>query len=185
MLTTLDIIVLLLLGGGAVLGAMRGFVCEVLSLFAWVAAVMALNFLHGRATALLTGVIHNPTGAAVLAFVLVFGVTFFAGRMAARALGRRTRNSVLGPIDRLLGAGFGALKGLLIATVGFLAVVLVCGLIWGKAAERPAWMREARTYPLLNASGRAVVDFVHARRGDAAPADGRRNTAGDGANPRP
>ena len=76
---------------------------------------------------------------------------------------------MLGPVDRALGLGFGALKGLLAATVLFLAVNLADDTVFGGGSARPEWMRTARTYPLLNASGRAVVDWVQRRR--ARPAD--------------
>src|SRR3546814_2706476 len=99
-LTTLDILVLLIVGGGAVLGLMRGFVTEVLSLFAWVAIVFVLKLFHTPLAAMLAPVVGTVGGAAVLAFVLITGVTWFGGRMVANALGRRTRNSIVGPVDR-------------------------------------------------------------------------------------
>jgi membrane protein required for colicin V production len=176
MLTTLDIIVLILIGGGAIFGVIRGFVTEVLSLFAWAAAIFGLKLLHAPVTHLLTRFIHTENGAKVLAFVLVFGVIFYGGKMVAASLGRRTRQSVLGPVDRALGGGFGALKGLLIATVIFLGVNLAADLWYGARSERPEWLRTARTYPLLNASGRAVVDWVQHRRGVPTSAD---NAAAD------
>lgn len=163
-LTALDIVVLLLVVGGAVLGVLRGFVTEVLSLFAWVAAIVALKFLHPTVAAALVGVVGTRPGAAVLAFALIFLVVFIIGKMVAGALGRRTRQSILGPIDRILGFGFGGLKGLIGATLLFLAVNLVYDTAYGAAAARPDFVRESRTYPLLNASGRAIVDFVAARR---------------------
>jgi membrane protein required for colicin V production len=171
MLTAMDIIVLLLIGGGAVMGVMRGFVMEVLSLFAWAAAIFALKLVHGPVASLLVHVVKSPSGAAVLSFVLVFGVVFFGGKMVAASLGQRTKKSVLGSVDRLLGLGFGALKGLLIATVLFLGVNLVYETIYGGTAARPAFVRNSRTYPLLNASGRAVVDWVQRRRAHAASTD--------------
>jgi membrane protein required for colicin V production len=99
-----------------------------------------------------------------LAFVLVFGVVFFGGKLLARQIGGATKRSVVGPFDRVLGAGFGALKGLIFATLLYLAASLVYDTIYGRSAERPQWMAQSRTYPLLNASGRAIVDFVEARR---------------------
>ena len=42
-LTALDISVLLFVGGAALLGLKRGFVYEVLALFAWMAVVFATN----------------------------------------------------------------------------------------------------------------------------------------------
>ena len=163
-LTALDVVVILLVGGGAVFGLLRGFVTEILSLFAWVAAVVALKFLYTPAAHLLARPIGTGAGAAVLAFVLVFGVVFIGGKLIAGALGRRTRTSVLGPIDRGLGLGFGALKGLIVATLIFLVANLGYDAGFGGGARRPDWMRQSRTYPLLQASGRAVVDFVAARR---------------------
>ena len=164
MLTAMDIAVLLLIGGGAVMGLMRGFVMEVLSLFAWAAAIFALKLIHGPVASLLVHVVKSPSGASALSFVLVFGVVFFGGKMLAASLGQRTKKSVLGSFDRVLGFGFGALKGLLIATVLFLGVNLVYDTIWGSTSERPSFVRNSRTYPLLNASGRAVVDWVQRRR---------------------
>lgn len=175
-LTALDIIVLLLVGGGLVMGFMRGFVTEVLTLLAWVAAIVALKFLHEPVSGALTGFVGTAGGAAVLAFALVFIVAFVAVKLIARRIGGATRQSVIGPLDRLLGAGFGALKGLVGATLLYLLANLVYDTGFGRTAERPQWMRESRTYPLLNASGRAIVDFVEARRNRLAA-----DEAGEGA----
>ncbi|QJU57679.1 CvpA family protein [Sphingomonas sp. AP4-R1] len=176
-MTTLDILVLLLLGGGAILGGLRGFVSEVLSLFAWGFAIFALKMLHTPATKFLAPLIGSGGGAAVVAFVFIFGLVFFGGRIVADMVGRRTRSSVLGPIDRLLGFGFGALKGLLIATVAYLGINLVYDVWAGKDAQRPEWLRTSRTYPLLSASGRAIIEFVHVRRGDTTKQDYRLDNA--------
>ncbi len=177
-LTALDIIVLLLVGGGALLGGVRGFVTELLSLFAWVAAIFALKVAHAPATLLLTGIVGTAAGAAVLAFALIFLVTFFAGKILAGSLGRRTRQSVLGPLDRVLGVGFGALKGLIGAALLFLLANLATDTVYGGGAARPEWMRASQTFPLLNASSRAIVDFVATRR---AAGQRRAEAAGDNA----
>ena len=71
---------------------------------------------------------------------------------------------MLGPFDRVLGGGFGVLKGLLGATLFFLLANLATDMVYGPQADRPEWMTKSRTYPLLNASGRAIVDWVEARR---------------------
>lgn len=163
-MNAIDILVLLAIGGCAVLGLMRGFVLETLSLMAWVLAIFCIRLFHGSVAELLTPFIGTSGGAAVLALVLVFGVTFGAGKLIAHAIGRRTRQSVLGPVDRVLGAGFGAVKGLIGATLVFLAFSLVYDTFYGSGARRPDWLSDARTYPLLNASGRAVSDFLAEQR---------------------
>jgi len=164
-LTALDIIVVLLVGGGMIFGFMRGFVCEILSLLAWVAAIVALKLFHTPLTLWLLQPVGTYPGAAVLSFALLFGVVFIAGKIIARRIGKATRSSVVGPVDRVLGGGFGALKGLIGATLLYLGASLLYDTFYGRGAARPEWMANSRTYPLLNASGRAIVDFVETRRG--------------------
>lgn len=152
---------------------MRGFVHEALSLIAWVLAVLAVKFLHTPATEALAGVVGTASGAAALAVVVLFGGTFFVGRLLAKALGSRTRQSVLGPVDRVLGLGFGFLKGLIGASLLFLLATLVIDTVRGGPANRPDWMRDARSYPLLNATSRAMSDWVNQRRLGTSAADAR------------
>ena len=163
-MSALDIFVILLLGGGALIGVVRGFVQEVLSLAAWVVAVAMLKLFHEQLWSGMTGFVGTSAGAAVLAFALLFVPSFILVKVLARTLGKRSRKSVLGPVDRVLGGGFGMLKGLIGATLFFLFANLTTDMIYGAEAERPAWMQNSRTYPLLNASGRAIVDWVETRR---------------------
>jgi membrane protein required for colicin V production len=163
-LTGLDIAVLLGVGAAAALGWWRGFVTEVLSLLAWVLVVFALKALHTPLTTALTGIVGTSSGAAILAFALIAGVAYFGGRVLARAMGRRTKQSILGPLDRAMGFGFGALKGLILASLAFLLLVLVYDTIDGGPRLRPAWLTKSRTYPLLNATSAFVADFVAKRR---------------------
>jgi membrane protein required for colicin V production len=164
-MTALDIIVLLLVGGGLVTGWFKGFVGEVLSLAAWIVALVFLKLFHTPATAALGPIVGSQSGAAVLAFALVFGVVFLIGKLVARRVGGGVKRSVIGPVDRVLGSGFGALKGLIGATLLYLGANLVYDTIHGRDSPRPEWMAQSRTYPLLYASGRAIVDFVEWRRG--------------------
>lgn len=163
-MSALDIFVIVLLGGGALIGIVRGLVHEVLSLMAWVVAIVMLRLFHSPISVSLTEPVGTATGAAVIAFVILFLPSFLFMKLVARSLGRRSRQSVLGPFDRVLGGGFGMVKGLLAATLFFLLANLVTDIAYGPNANRPDWMRKSRTYPLLNASGRAVVDWVETRR---------------------
>lgn len=163
-LTALDMIVLIGVAGAALLGLKRGFVTEVLSLFAWVAMVAALKLFHVPLAAALTKVVGTVSGAAVLAFAILTGVTYLGGRLVANAIGQRTRTSVLGPVDRAIGFGFGALKGLILASLAFLLVTLVVDTVGGGPSRRPTWMTRSRTYPLLNATSAGIADFVDRRR---------------------
>lgn len=163
-LTALDIIVLLAVAGSAVLGLIRGFVTEVLSMFAWVAMVAMLKLFHIPLAAALSPMIGTVGGAAVLAFAIITGVTYIGGRLVANAIGARTRTSILGPVDRALGFGFGALKGLILASLVFLLATLIIDTMSGGPSRRPEWMTRSRTYPLLNATSAGIADFVDRRR---------------------
>jgi membrane protein required for colicin V production len=156
-MTALDIFVLLALGGGALVGFVRGFVQETLVLAAWLGGVVALILFHGRAAAALGDVASGPAGAAALAFVLLFLPAYLVVRFLAHRFGRQARASVLGPLDRLLGGGFGMLKGLIGATLFFLLANFATDLIYGEDAKRPEWMQDSRTFPLLDASARALT----------------------------
>jgi membrane protein required for colicin V production len=163
-MSALDIFVILLLLGGGAIGFVRGFVYEVMSLLAWVAAIAMLSLFHTQLSGGLDGLVDRYAAAAVLAFALLFVPTFVAVKLVARSIGGKTRRSILGPVDRVLGAGFGIVKGLLAATLFFLFANLATDLVYGAEARRPEWMTSSRTYSLLNASGRAIVDWVETRR---------------------
>jgi len=163
-MTALDIFVILVVGGAALIGFVRGFAHEVLALFAWIVGIVALKLFHEPLAERLVESVGSVPGAAVLAFALLFVPTYVAVKMFAKAVGGRTRRSVLGPVDRILGGGFGMVKGLLGATLIFLLANLATDMVYGGDAERPEWMRDSRSYNFLNASGRAVVDWVEERK---------------------
>jgi membrane protein required for colicin V production len=70
---------------------------------------------------------------------------------------------VLGPFDRVLGFGFGAVKGVIIVVMAFSVLVLGYDTVWGSSG-RPAWMVTARTYPIVSASADAMVTLIAQRR---------------------
>lgn len=166
-MTALDVFVFLLLIGGGAVGFVRGFVHEVISILAWVVGIAMLKLFHTQLWSGLENTFHtSPAAGAVLAFAILFIPSFVLVKLVARSLGGRTRRSpMLGPFDRVLGGGFGLLKGLLGATLFFLLANLATDMVYGPQADRPGWMTKSRTYPLLNASGRGIVDWVQARRG--------------------
>lgn len=163
-MTALDIFVILTIGGAALVGFVRGFAHEVLALVAWVVGIAALKLFHTPLTERLVAPVGTEAGAAVLAFALLFLPAYIAVKLFARAVGGKTRRSVLGPVDRVLGGGFGMLKGLLGATLIFLVANFATDIVYGNVAPRPAWMAKSRSFPLLNASGKAVVGWMETRR---------------------
>jgi membrane protein required for colicin V production len=162
-MTGFDIAVLLLVGLGAVTGFMRGFVQEVLALLAWIGSLFAIHQLHTPLSAALKGFIGTESGASVLAFALLLLVPFAVIKLIANRMGEASRNSVLGPIDRLLGFGFGSLKGVVIVVLAFSVFMLGFDVAWGPGG-RPQWITQSRSYPFVNASSEALVKMLAERR---------------------
>src|SRR5579863_2805691 len=166
-MTGFDIAVMVIVGLGAVTGFLRGFVQECLVLASWIVAVIAIDLLLSPTTTLLRPYIHSPTGAAVLAFAILLIVPLAAIKLLASRLGSAARKSVIGPIDRVLGFGFGAVKGTLIVVLAFSVVALGYDVAWGKAG-RPGWITASRTYPFINACSDKLVAAISKRRRAAA-----------------
>lgn len=170
-MTGFDIIVLLVVAVAAVGGFMRGFVQEVLSLLAWAVTILAIHNLHTPIYDWLLPKMGNPTGSATLAFALLLLIPYAAMKLIAGRLGEQSRASMLGPIDRVLGFGFGAIKGAIVVTCAFALLVLGYDATWG-VAGRPDWIKQARTYTLVNASADALVKMIEDRSKRIAEKDG-------------
>jgi len=162
-MTGFDIFALLVVGLSAIGGLSRGFVQEALSLAAWVVAIIAIRFFHTDLTQWLVDPIGSTSGAAVLAFALLLLVPYLGLRLLANHAGQTSRRSALAPFDRVLGFGFGMLKGFVIVIMAFSMLVLGYDTIWG-AGGRPEWLTEARTYPLVNASADWMVNLIREQR---------------------
>jgi membrane protein required for colicin V production len=119
------------------LGAWRGLVYEVLSLLSWVAAfVLAQWFAPDVAQKLpMTGASEAVRYAA--GFALVFVLSVFAGGLLAKLIKKLFSAVGLQPVDRVLGAGFGLMRGalvLLAATLVINMTPLKNGLWWQESA---------------------------------------------------
>ena len=69
--------------------------------------VRRIGRMDGEPVALLTGSVKGAAAASALAFVILFLPAYLLMRFLAHRLGRQARASALGPLDRLLGGGFG------------------------------------------------------------------------------
>ncbi len=153
-----DWLVVVLVAIPALLGMMRGFTREAISLAAWVLAAVVVHFFHKPATLWLAPRVSGESWAAIIAFIgLFFGVVFVA-RIIASLAGGAARRSSLSPIDRLLGLGFGGLKGVILASVAFLLVQFTS--VFDAERQPPDWLLNSRSAPLLAMTSGAMVGWV-------------------------
>lgn len=140
----LDIAVAAIVLISGALALARGFVREVLSVGAWVGAAFATLYLFPFAQPVARTYITVELIADIAAGVALFVVTLIALSLISHALSRRIRESALGPVDRSLGLVFGLVRG---AAVVALAYLIFTALF--PPEDRPSWITEARTQPLM------------------------------------
>lgn len=158
-----DFMVFAVVGIAAIGGFMRGLVQEVLSLASWILAAFAIYYLHRPLTEALAVYLEVEPATSILAFALLLLIPYAAMKVIANNVGQASRNSVLGPIDRVLGFGFGLLKGALIVVLGFSVLALGYDRAW-ELEGRPVWITTARTYPFVDAFSRDLVAIIAERR---------------------
>lgn len=112
-----DIIVLGSVGLSCLFGAFRGLVKEALSLSFWIGAVVLASMFSDQASVFLERVNDNAALRRIVAFVLIFIVTVFAGGLISNLISKLTSAAGLGSVDRALGALFGIIRGVVIVTV--------------------------------------------------------------------
>ena len=171
-MTGFDIAVLVLVGAGAITGLLRGFVQEILGLAAWFLAIFAIHLLHTPLSDGLVEHVGTSSGASVLAFALLLLVPYGIVKLLANKMGAATRGSALGPIDRVIGLGFGGVKGTIMAVMAFSILVLGYDTVWG-VGGRPIWITQSRAYPFINSASEALVQMIAKRRREAAEAEAK------------
>jgi membrane protein required for colicin V production len=159
----LDIIIAIIVSVAAIGGFTRGLVQEVLSLAAWIMAAFALHFLHPYLTKALHMLYQVEPGDELLAFVLLLLIPYAAMKVIIGNASGASDGAVLGPIDRVLGFGFGAVKGALIAVFAFSLLVTGFDDSWGFRG-RPHWITVARTYAAADAFSRQLLPAIGLRR---------------------
>ncbi len=162
-MTGFDLIVLLIAGIAAVGGFLRGFMQEILSLAAWILAALAIRYLHTDLTLFLQDYLGDGVATSVLAFALLLLIPYAAMKLIANNVGKMSRKSVLGPVDRVLGFGFGGVKGMLIVVVAFSLLVLGYDSVWDYRG-RPTWMTTARSYEFVDGASRSLSEVLAERR---------------------
>ena len=117
-----DVTLLLLLAVSVLVGLWRGLVFELLSIGGWVAAYFACPYLAPLIERWLPQERLGPSLTHVAGLVLGFILVIVVWGLGAKLLRALIHASPLSVFDRLLGAGFGVLRGLLVC---LLLVVIV------------------------------------------------------------
>lgn len=152
-----DIIVVAIIGLSALFGFVRGFLREVLSIGAWIVAGLATYFGLPYLRPFALQYISHELIADVATGVAIFLVVLVVASVISHVITRSVRESALGPLDRSLGILFGIARGAVIVSVA----LLICDNFYAPD-NRPQWIKDARTLPVVQIGADFVRQFVPA-----------------------
>jgi len=139
-----DIFIIVLIVISGLFAFARGFVREVLSLATWIGASLAALYTFPFSRPIAEQWLQKGIVADAAAGLSVFVVVLIVLSILSSVIARRVKDSSLSAIDRTLGLMFGLLRGVIVACLVYI------GVTWAlPEANRPVWIKEARTASLL------------------------------------
>ncbi len=152
-----DLIVIAIILVSGLIALWRGLIREVLSLAGWVGAGLVTLWAFSIVRPHARDLIANPLLADLAAGVALFVISLVVFSVISTAIGNLVRNSSLNAIDRTLGFVFGLARGLVAIALVYLALAL---WVWAKPTDRPEWVVQARTLPLIEATADLLRSFA-------------------------
>lgn len=137
-----DYVVLAVIAISSLVGALRGFIKEVFSLLVWCAAFLAAYHFGGDVAGLLEDTVTLPSARTAMAVTGVFVAVLLVGGLLTYLVGRLVETTGLSGTDRLLGALFGAARGLALVVL----LVLVTGFT---PIPADPWFQQSRSIARL------------------------------------
>ncbi len=150
-----DLFVVLVILGSMGYAIWRGFVSETLSIVAWAAAAFAALYAGPWVARMAHALISTGWIAMLVGYAAVFIVIFIPLSIASHRFAENVRRSAVGPLDRVLGATFGIVRGLAILGIAYLIFTAFVPI-----RSQPNWLREARTLPLIQSSAEVLLALV-------------------------
>jgi membrane protein required for colicin V production len=149
----LDVILIVIMLVSGFLAMVRGFTREVLSIFSWAVAAVAALYLTPKYASLLYPYIDNQSVAQIVFAAGVFIITLIVVSLITFRVSDRVLDSRVGALDRTVGFVFGLARG-------FLLVAIVFILFSALARDQPDWVRNARSYNLLQQTQLAIESLL-------------------------
>ncbi len=154
-LTAFDVVVLLILGGSAIVGMLRGFSTEALTLVAWGGAIFATLYGVVPLAYILRSVVQPNMLADTITAIVLFMASLAIFKLIASMVGNGIKSSAIGVLDRSLGTLFGLMRGLLIVFAGFLLLSFVM-----PKNKQPDWIVEAKLTHMVSIGADLLTEVV-------------------------
>jgi membrane protein required for colicin V production len=148
----LDIVLFLIVALSVLTSFRKGLSREIIGLASVLLGLLLGIWFYGTASIYVQPYVSSPLAAKLAGFFLVFTLVFLAGVLVRFIVGKFLRITKLSFVDHLLGAVFGALRGLLIA------VALLTGVMaFARDGKPPAAIEESRLAPYISEGARLFV----------------------------
>lgn len=138
-----DLLLLALLAASVLIGLWRGLVFELLSLAGWLVAYFTSPFVAPLIAQWLPSQRMGPSLIHVLSLLLAFLLILLIWGLAAKLLRALIHASPLSLFDRVLGAGFGVVRGVLVCLLLVVVVSMtpaVASTTWQSSQVAP-WLQ--------------------------------------------
>jgi membrane protein required for colicin V production len=151
----LDFVLLLILAASMVMAFRKGLTREIVGLAAVVLALVLGLWLYGSAGSLYEPYLRSPGLAHFAGFATVFGAVMLLGGAVNYVIGKFLKVTGLSIVDHLLGAGFGAVRGILIS------VALIMGIMaFFSGAHPPESVVRSRIAPYVVGGARVISSLA-------------------------
>jgi membrane protein required for colicin V production len=154
-LTGVDVLILVVLLGSTVIGALRGFVREAVSVVFWVLAVWGAWQFGPVIEPHLGGLLADPSIAPWVGRLVILVLILLVGWVAGMLLSYFTRSIGLGPLDRVIGVLFGIVRGMVLV-----GLMIIGGELLHMNQED--WWNRSKLVPY----GETVGDWLRAMVGE-------------------
>ena len=116
-MTALDWLILLIVGASLLLALAQGFIVELFSLGGAVLGFLGAAWGYPVLTPLFQSFVKLAPLAQLLSFLTIFSVLFLAMGVTGRMLSRAAKETGMRWADRVMGAAFGLVRGIVVAAV--------------------------------------------------------------------
>ena len=151
-----DIGVLLIFLVFGIYGYVQGMVHVVLSLMSWAGAIIATIFGFSFAQPIARSLIPVNLAADFAAGIVIFVAALVIFYAIAQFLSSKVQASALNALDRSLGFVSGVALGSLLICTAFVGLQILLP----EDDNRPAWIEDARTLPLVEAGATKMIGFL-------------------------
>ncbi len=154
-MTGADVFILLVLLASTIVGLLRGFVREAVSLVFWLVAIWAAWKFGPRVEPHLGGLLADPSVAPWVGRLTVMVIILGIGLLVGMFLSYFTNSVGLGPLDRVIGLMFGVVRGTVLVGLLIIAAELL-------HLNHESWWSQSKLVPY----GESVGDWLRAMVGE-------------------